>query len=54
MFTSRAINYRKDQNIAEDELSMCVVIQKMVNTRTAGVAMTLNRQLLFAKMPILK
>jgi pyruvate,water dikinase len=42
LFTSRAINYRKDQNISEDELSMCVVIQKMVNARTAGVAMTLN------------
>jgi pyruvate, water dikinase len=42
LFTSRAINYRKDQNIDENELSMCVVIQKMVNARTAGVAMTLN------------
>lgn len=42
LFTSRAINYRKDQKIAEDEVLMCVVIQKMVNARTAGVAMTLN------------
>ncbi len=42
LFTSRAINYRRDHNIKEDEVLMCVVIQKMVNARTAGVAMTLN------------
>ena len=28
--------------IKEDEVLMCVVVQKMVNSRTAGVAMTLN------------
>ncbi|MEC5166644.1 pyruvate,water dikinase [Flavobacterium sp. PL11] len=42
LFTARAINYRKNQNIDETELLMSVVIQKMVNARTAGVAMTMN------------
>jgi pyruvate, water dikinase len=42
LYTSRAINYRKNQQIAEDEVLMCVVIQKMVNASTAGVTMTLN------------
>ncbi len=42
LYTSRAINYRKNQEIVESEVLMCVVIQKMVNARTAGVAMTLN------------
>lgn len=42
LFTSRAISYRRDQNIKEDEVLMCVVVQKMVNARTAGVAMTMN------------
>jgi pyruvate,water dikinase len=42
LFTSRAINYRKDQGIPEEEVLMSVVVQKMVNARTAGVTMTLN------------
>jgi len=42
LYTSRAINYRRNQQIKEDEVLMSVVIQKMVNARTAGVAMTLN------------
>lgn len=42
LYTSRAINYRKNQNIPEEEVLMSVVVQKMVNARTAGVAMTLN------------
>lgn len=42
LYTSRAINYRKNQGIEESEVLMCVVVQKMVNARTAGVAMTLN------------
>jgi pyruvate, water dikinase len=42
LYTSRAINYRKNQNIQESEVLMSVVIQKMVNARTAGVAMTMN------------
>ncbi len=42
LFTSRAINYRHHQNIVENEVLMSVVVQKMVNARSAGVAMTLN------------
>ena len=42
LFTARAINYRKDNNIAEDGVLMSVVVQKMVNAKCAGVAMTLN------------
>lgn len=42
LFTSRAIMYRRKQHIPETDVLMCVVIQKMVNARTAGVAMTLN------------
>ncbi len=42
LFTSRAINYRHDHNIHENEVLMCVVVQKMVNARVAGVTMTLN------------
>jgi pyruvate, water dikinase len=42
LFTSRAINYRKNQQIEENEVMMSVVVQKMVNARSAGVSMTLN------------
>ena len=42
LFTARAINYRKNQDIDETELLMSVVVQKMVNARTAGVSMTMN------------
>lgn len=42
LFTSRAINYRHDHQIHENDVLMCVVVQKMVNARVAGVAMTLN------------
>jgi pyruvate, water dikinase len=42
LFTARAINYRRDHNIAEDGVLMSVVVQKMVNAKVAGVAMTLN------------
>jgi pyruvate, water dikinase len=42
LYTARAINYRRDQNIPEREVLMSVVVQKMVNARTAGVTMTLN------------
>ena len=42
LFTARAINYRNDHKIAEDEVLMSVVVQKMVNAKCAGVAMTLN------------
>jgi pyruvate, water dikinase len=42
LFTSRAINYRFDHKIKESDVLMCVVVQKMVNARSAGVLMTLN------------
>lgn len=42
LFTTRAIIYRLKNNIPTDGLGMAVVIQKMVNARVAGVAMTLN------------
>jgi pyruvate, water dikinase len=42
LFTARAIHYRHDHNIQENDVLMCVVVQKMVNARVAGVIMTLN------------
>lgn len=42
LFTSRAIIYRLKNGIPDEGLSMAVVVQKMVNARVAGVAMTLN------------
>src|SRR5699024_4005394 len=43
LFTSRAIIYRLKNNIPNAGLSMAVVVQKMVNSRVAGVAITMNR-----------
>ncbi|AWK76178.1 phosphoenolpyruvate synthase (plasmid) [Rhodococcus oxybenzonivorans] len=42
LYTSRAIIYRLKNGISEEGLSMAVAVQKMVNARVAGVAMTLN------------
>ncbi|WP_018296375.1 PEP/pyruvate-binding domain-containing protein [Corynebacterium lubricantis] len=42
LYTSRAIIYRLKNNIPNEGLSMAVVVQKMVNSAVAGVAMTLN------------
>lgn len=42
LFTSRAIIYRLKNNIPNEGLSMAVVVQKMVNSRVAGVAITMN------------
>lgn len=42
LYTARAIIYRLKNNIPNEGLSMAVVVQKMVNARVAGVAMTLN------------
>ncbi|HEY0645785.1 MAG TPA: PEP/pyruvate-binding domain-containing protein [Nocardioides sp.] len=42
LYTSRAITYRLRNGIPEDDLSMAVAVQKMVNARTSGVAMTLD------------
>lgn len=42
LYTSRAIIYRLRNNIPNEGLSMAVVVQKMVNSRVAGVAITMN------------
>ncbi len=42
LYTSRAITYRLRNDIPEDDLSMAVAVQKMVNARAAGVAMTID------------
>lgn len=42
LYTSRAIIYRLKNNIPNEGLSMAVVVQKMVNARVAGVAITMN------------
>jgi pyruvate, water dikinase len=42
LYTSRAIVYRLKNGISEEGLSMAVAVQKMVNARAAGVAMTLD------------
>lgn len=42
LFTARAIRYRHDHNIKEEDVLMSVVVQKMVNSKVSGVAMTLN------------
>jgi pyruvate,water dikinase len=42
LFTSRAIIYRLKNNIPNEGLSMAVVVQKMVNSRVSGVAITMD------------
>lgn len=42
LYTSRAILYRLKNGISDDSLSMAVAVQKMVNSRTSGVAITMN------------
>ncbi|MEN9715125.1 MAG: hypothetical protein RJA35_592 [Actinomycetota bacterium] len=42
LYTSRAITYRLANNIPDEGLSMAVAVQKMVNSRTSGVAMTID------------
>ncbi len=42
LYTSRAILYRLRNNIPEKDLSMAVAVQKMVNAKSSGVAMTLD------------
>jgi cytochrome P450 len=42
LFTTRAIAYRQDLQIDHEQVLMGVAVQKMVNARSAGVAMTLN------------
>ena len=42
LYTSRAITYRLRNNIPNEGLSMAVAVQKMVNARVAGVAITMD------------
>ncbi|GAB91560.1 PEP/pyruvate-binding domain-containing protein [Gordonia rhizosphera] len=42
LYTSRAIIYRLKNDIPDDGLAMAVAVQKMVNSQTSGVAMTMN------------
>jgi pyruvate,water dikinase len=42
LFTARAIAYREKNNISHIETLMSVAVQKMVNAKAAGVAMTLD------------
>lgn len=41
-YTARAIAYRCDQGFPHEDVSMAVAVQKMVNSKVSGVAMTLN------------
>ena len=42
LYTGRAISYRLRNGIPEEDLSMAVAVQKMVNAKVSGVAMTLD------------
>jgi pyruvate, water dikinase len=42
LYTSRAISYRLRNGVSDVGLSMAVAVQKMVNAKTAGVAMTID------------
>jgi pyruvate, water dikinase len=42
LYTARAIGYRADRRIAHADVKMAVGVQKMVDARVAGVAMTLD------------
>jgi pyruvate,water dikinase len=42
LYTARAIGYRVDRGLAHADVQMAVGVQKMVNARVAGVAMTLD------------
>ena len=44
LYTARAITYRLANAIPDAGLSMAVAVQKMVNSRSSGVAMTLDPQ----------
>ncbi len=41
-YTARAIAYRCEQGFPHDDVAMAVAVQKMVNSKVSGVAMTLN------------
>jgi len=42
LYTARAISYREANNIPSEGLSIAVAVQKMVNSRASGVAMTID------------
>lgn len=42
LYTSRAMLYRLRNGISDEGLSMAVAVQKMVNARVSGVAITMN------------
>lgn len=42
LYTSRAIIYRAENNIPSADVKISVAVQKMVNARAAGVAMTID------------
>ncbi len=42
LYTSRAITYRLKNGISDEGLSMAVAVQKMVNAKASGVAITMN------------
>jgi pyruvate,water dikinase len=42
LYTARAIIYRAKNNIPSDDVKISVAVQKMVNAKAAGVAMTLD------------
>lgn len=42
LYTTRAVAYREKNNIPQVDVQMSVAVQKMVNARAAGVAMTLD------------
>lgn len=42
LYTARAISYREANNIPSEGLSIAVAVQKMVNSRSSGVAMTID------------
>ncbi len=42
LFTPRAISYREDKGFRHEEVLISVAVQKMVNSRSAGVMFTIN------------
>ena len=42
LYTARAISYREANKIPDEGLSIAVAVQKMVNSRCSGVAMTID------------
>ena len=45
LYTTRAVAYREKNNIPQVDVLMSVAVQKMVNAKAAGVAMTLDQKI---------